>query len=105
MLGNLLDNACKWGRKRVYLNAFVETPDARAKAKRIVITVEDDGPGLTAEQRAKIGKRGLRLDETQPGSGLGLSIVSDLAGSYRGRFALDASPHGGLLVRLELPGV
>ena len=105
MLGNLLDNACKWGRKRVYLKADVVTPDPRSKAKRIIVTVEDDGPGLTAEQRSKIGKRGLRLDETKPGTGLGLSIVSDLAASYRGNVALDASPHGGLLVRLDLPAV
>jgi signal transduction histidine kinase len=108
MLGNLLDNACKWGRKRVSLKVGVEPPDAKAqtpKTKRIIVTVEDDGPGLTAEQRAKIGKRGLRLDETKPGSGLGLSIVSDLAASYRGSMTLDASPMGGLLVRLELPGV
>lgn len=105
MLGNLLDNACKWGRKRVSLKAVVVTPDSRAKLKRVVLTVEDDGPGLTVEQRAKIGKRGMRLDETKPGSGLGLSIVSDLAASYRGTMALDASPMGGLLVRLDLPAV
>ena len=105
MLGNLLDNACNWGKKRVYLNARVETPDAKSRAKRLAVTVEDDGPGLTAEQRSKIGKRGMRLDETKPGSGLGLSIVSDLAASYRGSVSLDASPHGGLLVRLDLPAV
>jgi signal transduction histidine kinase len=105
MLGNLLDNACKWGKKRVYLKVVAETPDPRTKLKRLIVTVEDDGPGLTAEQRAIIGKRGIRLDEKTPGSGLGLSIVSDLAASYRGGFSLDASPHGGLLVRLELPGV
>ncbi|NOT70473.1 MAG: GHKL domain-containing protein [Hyphomicrobium sp.] len=105
MLGNLLDNACKWGKKRVALKAVIVTPDARSKAKRIHVTVEDDGPGLTAEQRAKIGKRGMRLDESKPGSGLGLSIVSDLAVSYRGSMQLEASPMGGLLVRLELPGV
>lgn len=105
MLGNLLDNACKWGKSRVYLNASVEIADLRAKSRRLTVTVEDDGPGLTAEQRAKIGKRGMRLDETKPGSGLGLSIVSDLATSYRGRMSLDASPHGGLRVTLNLPGV
>ena len=67
------------------------------------IVVEDDGGGLTPEQRGKIGKRGLRLDESTPGTGLGLSIVSDFATSYRGSIAVDASPKGGLLVRLELP--
>lgn len=104
MLGNLLDNACKWGRANVYLNVASDAPDLKSKAKRLRISVEDDGPGLTDEQRARIGKRGMRLDETKPGSGLGLSIVSDLAASYRGAMALSASPHGGLRVDLDLPG-
>lgn len=104
MLGNLLDNACKWGRKRVYLTVQTEG-GAKAKVRRLKIAVEDDGPGLTAEQRGKIGKRGVRLDERTPGSGLGLSIVSDLAASYRGTMSLDASPHGGLKVSLDLPAV
>ena len=103
MLGNLLDNACKWGKSRVYLTATIETVPASSQRKQIRISVEDDGPGLSAEQRAKIGKRGLRLDETKPGSGLGLSIVSDLAASYRGRLTLDASEHGGLKAVLNLP--
>ena len=105
MLGNLLDNACKWCRKRVYLNVAVELPEIGGKQRRLHITVDDDGPGLTPEQRAKIGKRGMRLDETKPGSGLGLSIVSDLATSYRGAMSLAASPHGGLLVRVYLPAI
>ncbi|MEQ1716458.1 MAG: ATP-binding protein [Hyphomicrobium sp.] len=103
MLGNLLDNACKWCRKSVNLVVAVDAGDGRNGPKRLKITVEEDGPGLTADQRAKIGKRGMRLDETKPGSGLGLSIVSDLATSYRGSVTLDASRHGGLLVALELP--
>jgi signal transduction histidine kinase len=103
MLGNLLDNACKWGKGRVYLTATVETLQASSQRKQLRIAVEDDGPGLSAEQRAKIGKRGMRLDETKPGSGLGLSIVSDLAASYRGRLTLEASEHGGLKAVLSLP--
>lgn len=102
MLGNLLDNACKWGQARVYLTAVVNNPDTTSRRK-LRITVEDDGPGLSPEQRAKIGKRGLRLDESKPGSGLGLSIVSDLAASYRGKLRLDASEHGGLKAIIELP--
>ena len=105
MLGNLLDNACKWGKRRVYLSVAVEAPDLKSKARRLTILVEDDGPGLTTEQRGKIGKRGMRLDETKPGSGLGLSIVSDLAASYRGGMSLDASQYGGLKVVLDLPAV
>ncbi|MET1047284.1 MAG: ATP-binding protein [Hyphomicrobium sp.] len=102
MLGNLLDNACKWGKSRVYLAASVNNQDTTIRRK-LRITVEDDGPGLSPEQRSKIGKRGLRLDETKPGSGLGLSIVSDLASSYRGKLRLEASDHGGLKAVLELP--
>lgn len=104
MLGNLLDNACKWCRKRVFLTVTVTPASQGAQAmKRLAIRVEDDGRGLTPQERAKIGKRGLRLDETKPGTGLGLSIVGDLATSYRGGMRLDASPHGGLLVILDLP--
>jgi signal transduction histidine kinase len=104
MLGNLLDNASKWCGQRVYLTASLVPAAPRAAGRRIAIVVEDDGSGLTPEQREKIGKRGQRLDESKPGTGLGLSIVADIATSYRGSMAMDASPHGGLLVRLELPG-
>jgi signal transduction histidine kinase len=105
MLGNLLDNACKWSRSSVYLTAAALPQPTRSSHKMLSLIVEDDGNGLTADQRGKIGKRGLRLDESTPGTGLGLSIVADFATSYRGTLALDASPHGGLLVRLELPAV
>jgi signal transduction histidine kinase len=103
MLGNLLDNACKWGKSRVVLSGKVDVAQAPLNGRHLTITVEDDGPGLSAEQRAKIGKRGTRLDESKPGSGLGLSIVSDLAQSYHGRLTLDASEHGGLKAVLDLP--
>lgn len=102
MLGNLLDNASKWSKGAVNLT-IAPLPATPAAKRMLLLTVEDDGNGLTAEQRARIGKRGLRLDETTPGSGLGLSIVADIATTYRGSMSLDASPLGGLLVRLELP--
>jgi signal transduction histidine kinase len=102
MLGNLLDNACKWGRKVVALTVRVEAGSGKGQ-RRLKIRVDDDGPGLTEEQRRRIGKRGLRLDESKPGSGLGLSIVSDLAVSYRGAMQLSQSPMGGLRVVLDLP--
>ncbi len=106
MLGNLLDNACKWANANVYLRvSVVQAKNKPQGPVTLVIDVEDDGPGLTAEQRAKIKRRGLRLDESKPGSGLGLSIVSDLAQSYRGSLDLRSSRHGGLLARLKLPGV
>ena len=103
MLGNLLDNACKWSRSQVFLTVTSDGPEAKGRGRRLKVLVEDDGPGVSSDQRAKLGKRGMRLDETKPGSGLGLSIVSDLATSYRGSMTLDASRHGGLLVRLDLP--
>ncbi len=105
MLGNLADNACKWARRNVYLTVTVPPPEPRSATRRLRIAVEDDGPGLADEQLAKIGKRGIRLDETKPGSGLGLSIVLELAQSYRGSLELTRSVHGGVCATLDLPAV
>jgi signal transduction histidine kinase len=99
MVGNLLDNACKWARSQVSVEA-----QRKEGAARFIVVVDDDGPGLTEAQRARVVKRGQRLDEAKPGSGLGLSIVADLAHLYKGRFELEPSPEGGLRARLELPG-
>jgi signal transduction histidine kinase len=101
MLGNLLDNAAKWSHGRVRLAARVLTSGGTPRMLEIV--VEDDGPGLTAEQLAAPIQRGRRLDETKPGSGLGLSIVADLVHAYGGRLALSRSELGGLAARLTLP--
>jgi signal transduction histidine kinase len=98
MVGNLLDNACKWARSQV--SAVAERKEGTA---RFVVIVDDDGPGLSETELARVMKRGHRLDETKPGSGLGLSIVADLAHLYKGRFELEPSPEGGLRARLELP--
>jgi len=98
MVGNLLDNACKWARSRVRAEA-----QPGKGAARFTVIVDDDGPGLTEAELAKGVRRGQRLDETKPGSGLGLSIVADLAHLYKGRFELEPSPEGGLRARLELP--
>ncbi len=98
MVGNLLDNACKWANSQVRVEA-----ERKEGTARFILFVDDDGPGLTEAQRAKVVKRGQRLDETKPGSGLGLSIVADLAHLYKGSFELEPSPDGGLRARLELP--
>ena len=98
MVGNLLDNACKWARSRVSIGA-----DRADGAESFEVLVDDDGPGLTQHERERAVKRGQRLDETKPGSGLGLSIVADLAELYRGQLALEPSPQGGLRARLRLP--
>jgi signal transduction histidine kinase len=105
LLGNLLDNACKWAKSQVFVTVVPPTATGPATVRRLVITVEDNGGGLTPDQLTKIGKRGLRLDEATPGTGLGLSIVNDLITSYRGTFTVSASAHGGLSARMELPAV
>lgn len=102
MAGNLIDNAAKWASKKVSVTVEVIRDDADRPRFRLLI--DDDGPGLPEAARTEVLKRGRRLDETKPGSGLGLSIVSDLAALYRGSLRLEASPPGGLRAVLELPG-
>jgi signal transduction histidine kinase len=96
MLGNLIDNACKWAKSRV---------DVRSTSTEgsVVVTVEDDGPGLAEELRETVLQRGVRADEAAPGSGLGLAIVTDLVELYGGSIALDSSSLGGLRATLRLP--
>ncbi|KAB2911621.1 MAG: sensor histidine kinase [Hyphomicrobiaceae bacterium] len=103
MLGNLLDNAAKWARAKVVFSVAAAPAEADAAGAWLEIRVDDDGPGLTPEQLAEPIIRGRRLDETKPGSGLGHSIVADLAHSYRGKFELARSELGGLSARLTLP--
>jgi signal transduction histidine kinase len=98
MLGNLIDNGCKWAKSRVRVRCD-------KSGGRLVVTVEDDGPGLSAQQRAQVGERGERLDESVPGSGLGLAIVRDISKLYGGFFSLQGSSLGGVLARLELPAI
>jgi signal transduction histidine kinase len=96
MLGNLLDNACKWAARRVRI-----VPESDGRVLRIL--VDDDGCGLPAAERERVLNRGERADEQVPGSGLGLAIVAELAGLYGGRVELADSPLGGLRVVLVLP--
>jgi len=103
MLGNLMDNACKWARGRVEIKAALPAPAGRSAQAGFIIEIADDGPGLTEAERAEVGKRGKRLDESKPGSGLGLSIVTELAGLYGGRLQLENSALGGLRASLTLP--
>ena len=96
MLGNLLDNACKWTRTRVVVESVRTGRDVQ-------VTIDDDGPGLPPALREAVMVRGVRADEHAPGSGLGLAIVQDLAAVYGGSVALEDSPLGGLRARLTLP--
>ena len=96
LLGNLLDNACKWCKSNVRLD--VSNRDG------VVFKVEDDGPGCSPEELDTLTRRGFRLDETKPGSGLGLAIVSDIVESYGGRLHFGkSSTLGGLSIEVRLP--
>ena len=99
MLGNLVENAAKYGNGRVFVT--VEPPENGT----VAILIEDDGPGIPAEQRAELFTRGTRLDTTgKPGTGLGLAIVRDVAEIYGGSVHLEESEDlGGVLARLTLP--
>ena len=98
MIGNLVDNACKWATSRVAVEV------AREKSGQVLrIAVDDDGRGLSRSEREQVSHRGQRLDESKPGSGLGLSIVVELAHLYGGKLELGAAPIGGLRAELTLP--
>ncbi len=104
MAGNLVDNACKWAQHRVFIEVLAErAPGAIEPTLRII--VDDDGPGLSPAERSQVARRGQRLDRSKPGSGLGLSIVTDLAQLYGGNLQLGAAPIGGLRAELVLPGI
>ena len=107
MLGNLLDNACKWAAARVTVTSSVVLPPSGGRINgdpAVEITVDDDGPGLDPSMREAVLQRGVRADEAAPGSGFGLAIVRELAGLYGGSIALGTAPGGGLRTILRLPG-
>ncbi len=103
MAGNLVDNACKWASSLVFIEVMTEPPGEPGAAPMLRIIVDDDGRGLSTAERAQASRRGQRLDESKPGSGLGLSIVVDLASLYGGSLTLGDAPIGGLRAELRLP--
>lgn len=102
LLGNLIDNACKWCRSHVRIT--VGTDELAGTRQRLSVVVEDDGPGISEEDRERIGRRGVRTDESVPGHGIGLAMVHDTVDMYGGSFAIDRSPLGGARFSLRLPG-
>ncbi|WP_312525519.1 HAMP domain-containing sensor histidine kinase [Paracoccus sp. (in: a-proteobacteria)] len=104
MIGNLTENAVKYTHSRIRISAHAATPDPTGAASDLVITIEDDGPGMSPENHAQAIARGGRLDELgPPGAGLGLAIVVDLAVLHGGHLALEKSDLGGLKAMLTLP--
>lgn len=98
MLGNLIDNACKWTHDQVWVHA---KPDK--DKQHILLIVEDNGPGIPDSQLDNVLQRGRRLDDTVSGHGLGLNIVNDITQLYSGSLTLKKSSHGGLCAILDLP--
>ena len=96
LIGNLLDNGCKFASHTVSL-------DLSYSENRLQITVEDDGKGIKESEMAEIKLRGVRLDESKAGHGLGLDICWHIVNSYQGSLSFSASPMGGLRVVIELP--
>jgi len=102
LLGNLLDNACKWSKSRVRIAAEI---DSRAISRTaLTIVIEDDGRGIAEADRARVLERGGRADEETPGHGIGLSMVHDTVALYGGAMRIDSSPFGGARFELKLPG-
>lgn len=100
MAGNLLDNACKWSKGQVGVRLSAERGEAGIT---LLVRIDDNGPGLSEEDAQQVLRRGVRLDEKTPGTGLGLDIVKELVDVYGGSLELKRSALGGLLVELRLP--
>lgn len=101
--GNLLDNACKWARRQVKVSARVDTSGA---SQTLVLTIDDDGPGIAPEQRAAVLARGVRIDSSVPGQGIGLAVARDIAVAYDGKIDIDTSPtHGGAQIQASLNSI
>ena len=105
MVGNVMDNACKWAKSKILVKAVQLAPSGDDGRSWLMLTVNDDGPGIPAANRAEALKRGQRLDESKPGSGLGMSIISETASMYGGAIELSDSEWSGLSFNLKLPSI
>jgi two-component system sensor histidine kinase PhoQ len=104
LAGNLLDNACKWCERRVRI-VVVPSVGASTVASGMVLTVADDGPGIPKDAADALLQRGMRLDESTPGHGIGLAVVKDIARSYGGRLLINRSELGGAEITVSIPPV
>jgi two-component system sensor histidine kinase PhoQ len=102
LLGNVLDNACKWCKSRVRLTVSID--NYTFSRERLKLVIEDDGPGISEEDRRRVGQRGVRTDENVPGHGIGLAMVQETIEMYGGSVSIDASPLGGARFSVRLPG-
>ena len=98
VLGNLLDNAFKWSRGRIRIGALTHE-------RRLVLSIEDDGPGIPESAAQEVLQRGVRADQTRPGHGIGLAVVRDIAEAYGGSVRIEPSELGGAAITLEFPGM
>ena len=110
MVGNLVDNACKWAKTTIQIHLSFVEPDHEGAMDEgeviwLSISIEDDGPGMSQADMERATKRGLRLDESKPGTGLGLAIVEEMTALYNGRFTLDGSALGGVRATVILPAI
>ncbi len=105
MVGNVMDNACKWAKSKILVKAAPFSAAGEGARAWLLVTVDDDGPGIAAAHRNSALKRGQRLDESKPGSGLGMSIIVETAGMYNGKVELADAELGGLRFNLQLPAV
>ena len=104
LAGNLLDNACKWCKQKVVVS-IVPSISAPAVASGMVLTVSDDGPGIPEESATALLERGMRLDESTPGHGIGLAVVNDIAQSYGGTLTIQRSKIGGAQITVSIPPI
>jgi len=102
LAGNLLDNACKWCERNVRIS-IVPSVAAHAVASGLVLTVSDDGPGIPKDAADALLQRGMRLDESTPGHGIGLAVVKDIAQSYGGQLMIERSESGGAKITVSIP--
>ena len=96
VMGNVIDNACKWCQQRVRINISL-------KDKRANFTIADDGPGIEESEVEHILQRGGRMDQTMPGQGIGLSVVQDIVRAYQSELTVTHSDLGGAALSFDLP--